>query len=221
MQSSYKIAHALRKTFKEIIVFVPHIAASGGTLFGLTGNKIVMGVMSHLSPLDPQAESDEGAISANSVVDAHQFVTTLFDDVALEDAPYTYKVLADKFDGIDIRDALASLSLMEEYIREILEGVGYSKEECRKISKRMVRGFKTPDEFINFDKAKNIGLNVVSHNEYATEWKVLKEWLAKYMIQSADKHVIRFTISEKIKKQQESRQGHGMPKKGNVEKRFE
>ena len=61
---------------------------------------------------------------------------------------------------------------------------------------------KTHEEVINFDKAKSIGLNVVSHNEYATEWKVLREWLAKYMLQSTDKHVIRFTISEKIKKQE-------------------
>ncbi len=68
MQSSYKIAHALRKTFNKIIVFVRHIAASGGTLLALTGNKIVMGMMSQLSPLDPQAESEEGAISANSVL---------------------------------------------------------------------------------------------------------------------------------------------------------
>jgi ClpP class serine protease len=98
VQSSYKIARELRKAFKEIIVFIPHIAASGGTLLALTGNKIVMGMMSQLSPLDPQAQSGEGAISANSVVDAHQFVTMLFDDVALEDAPYTYKALADKFD---------------------------------------------------------------------------------------------------------------------------
>ena len=53
VQSSYKIARALRKTFEEIIVFVPPIAASGGTLLALTGNTIVMGMMSQLSPLDP------------------------------------------------------------------------------------------------------------------------------------------------------------------------
>ena len=53
VQSSYKVARALRKTFKEIVVFVPHIAASGGTLLALTGNKIVMGMMSQLSPFDP------------------------------------------------------------------------------------------------------------------------------------------------------------------------
>jgi len=105
-------------------------------------------------------------VSANSVVDAHQFVTMLFDDVAIKDAPYSYKALADKFDGVDIRDALASLSLMEEYIREILEDSGYSKEKCKKISKNIVRGFKTHDEVINGDKAKKLGLNVITHSDF-------------------------------------------------------
>ncbi len=203
VQSSYKIARALRKTFKEIIVFVPHIAASGGTLLALTGNKIVMGMMSQLSPLDPQAKVEDGAVSANSVVDAHEFVTRLFDDVSVEDAPYSYKALADKCDGIDIRDALASLSLMEEYILEIIEDCGYNKEECKKISHSIVRGFKTHDEVINIDKAKNLGLKVISHNEFPTEWKLFREWLAKYMLQSADKHVIRFVISENLTKKSE------------------
>jgi hypothetical protein len=198
VQSSYKIARALRKTFKEIIVFVPHIAASGGTLLALAGNKIVMGMMSQLSPLDPQAKVEDGAVSANSVVDAHQFVTRLFDDVSVEDAPYSYKALADKCDGVDIRDALASLSLMEEYILEILEDCGYSKEECKRISHSIVRGFKTHDEVINMDKAKKLGLNVISHNDFPAEWKLFREWLANYMLQSADKHVIRFVISEKL-----------------------
>jgi hypothetical protein len=201
VQSSYKIARALRKTFKEIIVFVPHIAASGGTLLALAGNKIVMGMMSQLSPLDPQAKVEEGAVSANSVVDAHAFVTRLFDDVSVEDAPYSYKALADKCDGVDIRDALASLSLMEEYIREILEDGGYSNEECKKISHNIVRGFKTHDEVINIDKAKKLGLNVISHNDFPAEWSLFREWLAKYMLQSADKHVIRFVISGNLMKQ--------------------
>jgi hypothetical protein len=203
VQSSYKIARALRKTFKEIIVFVPHIAASGGTLLALAGNKIVMGMMSQLSPLDPQAKSGDGAVSANSVVDAHEFVTRLFDDIAVEDAPYSYKALADKCDGIDIRDALASLSLMEEYILEILEDCGYSKEKCKKISHSIVRGFKTHDEVINIDKAKKLGLNVIPHSDFPTEWNLFREWLAEYMLQSADKHVIRFVISENLTKQSE------------------
>lgn len=92
---------------------MPRIAVNEGTLLSLTGNKIVMNITSKFSPLDPQTQKEEGVISVNSVVDAHQFVTMLFDDVSIEDAPYTYKALADKFDGVDLRDAFASLSLIE------------------------------------------------------------------------------------------------------------
>jgi hypothetical protein len=120
----------------------------------------------------------------------------------VEDAPYSYKTLADKCDGVDIRDALASLSLMEEYILEILEDCSYSSQECKKISHNIVRGFKTHDEVINIDKAKKLGLNVVSHNDFPVEWKLFREWLAKYMLQSADRHAIRFVISENLKQKQ-------------------
>ena len=95
------------------------------------------------------------------------------------------------------------MSLMEDYIREIVEDCGYSKEECKKISNRIVRGFKTHDEVINIDKAKKLGLNVVPHSDFPVEWKLFREWLAKYMLQSADKHVIRFVISENLLKQSE------------------
>ena len=98
VQSSYKVARASRKTFKEISVFVPHIAASGGTLLALTGNKIVMGM---------RARKLRMALYRRTLVGVHQFVTRLFDDVTVDDAPYRYKAPADKCDGVDIRDAFA------------------------------------------------------------------------------------------------------------------
>ena len=66
-----------------------------------------------------------------------------------------------------------------------------------------MRDFKTHDEVINIDKAKKLGLNVISHSDFPTEWNLFREWLAKYMLQSADKHVIRFVISENLTKQSE------------------
>ena len=200
VQSSYKVARALRKTFQEIIVFVPHIAASGGTLIALTGNEIVMGMMSQLTPLDPHSENELGnTISANSVVQAHKFVTTFFEKTTVEDSPYTYKVLADKFDGINIRDALASLSLVSDYICEILEGSGYDKDKCKEISQEMVQGFKTHDEVINIEKASKIGLKVVPDSNYPSEWNIFREWLGEYILQSADRHIIRYIISQDLR----------------------
>ncbi len=54
------------------------------------------------------------------------------------------------------------------------------------------------DKVINGDKAKKLGLNVTTPSDFPAQWNLFREWLAKYMLQSADKHVIRFVISEKI-----------------------
>ncbi len=54
VNSAYTIAKVLRKNFKNITVFVPQIAASGATLIAISADKIVMGELSKLSPIDPQ-----------------------------------------------------------------------------------------------------------------------------------------------------------------------
>lgn len=207
IRSSYKVARALRNSFKEIIVFIPHIAASGGTLVALTGNEIVMGMMSQFTPLSPHGEDEKGrSVSALSVIEAFEYVTEFFKRVAVEDAPYTYRVLAEKYDAVDIHDALAIMSLMNDYICEILEGSGYKKDKCKVIAKTLIRDFKNHAEVINFDKAKALlsEKKVVPHTKYPNEWKKLREWLGKYMLQSADKHIIRYVIAQDLEKKKKS-----------------
>ncbi len=114
IQSSYKIARALRKNFGDIRVFVPHIAASGGTLISLIGNEIVMGLMSQLSPIDPQKECDGTLISCACVPRSFQNVTSYFENKTEEDAPYTYKLLADKFDPVFMEESLGVCTMMED-----------------------------------------------------------------------------------------------------------
>lgn len=201
IQSSYKVARALRNNFEEIIVFVPHIAASGGTLVALTGNEIVMGMMSQLTPLDPQSEDEKGKlISALSVIQAFQNVTEFFSDKTVDDAPYTFRALADKFDAIEIDEAISVMKLMEDYIREILEGCNYSTDVCKNIAKSLVGGFREHGEVINIDKAKEMGIKVVGDTKYPNEWNKLRGWLGKYLLQSADKHIIRYVIAEELRK---------------------
>jgi len=36
-----------------MVAFVPHIAASGATLLAISCDEIIMGDISHLSPIDP------------------------------------------------------------------------------------------------------------------------------------------------------------------------
>jgi len=212
VDSSYKVARALRKSFKNIVVFVPHVAASGGTLVALTGNEIVMGMMSQLTPLDPHSEFGKETTFAKSVIDGFESVTSFFKKTRVEDAPYTYKVLADKYDAEKLDRAISALTLMEDYICEILGGCGYKKDKIKQIAESLVRGFKNHGEVITLEKAKKIGLKVVGEEKYPKVWSVIREWLETYLLQSADKHVIRYVISEDLIKRKPKEEHERKPK---------
>ncbi len=192
VQSSYKVARALRKNFNKIIVFIPHVAASGGTLVALTGNEIVMGMMSQLTPLDPHSDD----VPALSVVRGFEQVTEFFRKVAEEDAPFSYKVLANKYDAIQLDMAISNLELMKSYVKEILKDAKYPNEKVEDISERLVKGFYTHGEVIHFDKAKEVGLNVVPNKNYIELWNTFRNLLGKYVLTSADKHIIRYWMNK-------------------------
>lgn len=190
VQSSYKMAKALAKNFENIVVFVPHIAASGGTLCALVGNEIVMGMMSQLTPIDPH--NDE--VSALSVVRGFEWVKEWFMKTQVEDAPYSYKVLADKYDATQLDTALSSLELMKRYASEILKSSGYEEDEIKNITEQLVTGFYTHEDVINIEMAEKIGLKVCNPNKYPELWEIFRQWLGKYLLKSADKHIIRYHI---------------------------
>ena len=207
--SSYKVARALRRSFKKIVVFVPHIAASGGTLVALTGNEIVMGVMSQLTPVDPHSSVGKGGKFAKSIVDGFENVTGYFRKMNVKDAPYTYKVLADKYDAQELDRAISALLLMEDYICEVLHGCGYKKVKVKEIAEALVRGFKNHSEVITLEKAQKIGLKAVGNEKYPEEWDVMREWLEAYLLQSADKHIIRYVVSQDLIKKKSNRKRKG------------
>lgn len=192
VQSSYKVAKALRKNFENIIVFVPHLAASGGTLIALVGNEIIMGMMSQLSPLDPHSDYGGSALSTKR---GFQFITEKFKNLSERDAPYTYKVLAEGCNAADIDAALSVLVMMENYAEEILTKSGLDEKKSQDIAKRLVEGFNTHEEVIDFDKAKSIGLNVFEYTKYPEIWGIFRQWLSEYLLQSTDKHIIRYWVN--------------------------
>ena len=97
--------------------------------------------------------------------------------------PYTYRVLAEKFDPVDIQDAVASISLMTDYINEILKDSGYSAEECQTLPSMLTTAFKTHGDVINLDRALECEFHCVPASQYLEEWQLFREWLEKYMLQ--------------------------------------
>jgi hypothetical protein len=100
LHSSFKVARALRDSFKYIEILIPHMAASGGTLISLIADKIIMGRMSQLSPVDPQLPYKGRRVSALFVRHAFNRLCKVFETKTRDEAPYPHQALAEKLDPV-------------------------------------------------------------------------------------------------------------------------
>jgi hypothetical protein len=192
MASSYKIARAVRMCLEEIVTFLPHIAASGGTLLALTGNEIVMGPMSHITPLDVQIPYKETKVSTATFMRFFTRASGWFEKVTPHEAPYPRKALADKLDPLIMEEWSGLTITMSDYVEEILGLAGY--EESARIARLLVTAFPCHDYVITPEKAKEIGLNVKNSSEFQRIWDVMRYWLSKYIFEQEMMHCIRYAL---------------------------
>ncbi|MCL0072705.1 ATP-dependent Clp protease proteolytic subunit [Dehalococcoidia bacterium] len=192
MDSSYKIARAIRSKFNNITTFVPHVAASGGTLLALIGNEIVMGPMSHLTPLDVQIRYKGSMISAATFMKFFSRASKWFERMAPEEAPYPRKALTDKLDPFLMEEWSGWMDTAIDYVSDVLGLAGY--ENNGEIAQRIVMGFSSHDYVINYEKAHDIGLNVKNAVDFHGTWDVMRYWLSKYMLEQEVTHCIRYAL---------------------------
>ena len=192
MSSSYKIARAIRSTLDNIVTFVPHIAASGGTLLALTGNEIVMGPMSHLSPLDVQMRYKGTSVSAATFMRFFGRASGWFERMAPEEAPYPLRSLADKLDPFIMEEWNGVMEAAVSYVSEILELAGYGDGE--EAAQNLVLRFPTHSYVITRDKAREIGFNVKDSEDFKDIWGTMRYWLSKYVFTEEPTHCIRYVL---------------------------
>lgn len=194
MGSSYKVARAIRSCLDEIVTFVPSIAASGGTLLTLTGDKIVMGPMSHITPLDVQLYYKGARISAATFMRSFARISEWFKKITPEEAPYPQTALADKLDPFIMEEWNGLMETMVDYVGEILRLTKYDDHE--NIAMKIVTGYPTHNYVINPEKAKDLGLNVEASSGHQEAWDVMRYWLSHYIFAQEMTHCIRYVIPQ-------------------------
>lgn len=194
MDSSYKVALAMRQTLEHVTTFVPHVAASGGTLLALAGNEIYMGPMSHITPLDTQVPYEDTYVSATSAWRFYQRAVQWFEKKTPGEAPYPQRALVERLDPYVMEEWSGILAAMTEYVQEVLELTGYADAE--EIADRIVSSYPIHSYVINRRKAKELGLNVKDASENAEAWAVMRHWLSKYLIEPEMMHCVRFVIPD-------------------------
>lgn len=196
LSSSYKVARALRTSFKHIRVFVPHIAASGGTLVALTGNEIVMGLMSNLGPLDPQILYNGERISANRAGEAFERYSRVFEKQKPEDSPYPLKAMVDKIDPFLLEEFAGAQAETLTYVAEILRLAGHPRERVFQIGRNLIFEYPSHGYVLDRDTLRRIGLPIKSQEDYPNEWRMMRYWLGEYLTKGASSHHIRYAVPQ-------------------------
>ena len=203
--SSYKIAAALRENFKRITVFIPHYAASGGTLIALTGNKIIMGGMSSITPIDVQITKNGETYSVNSLIRAFYSENELFSETHEDDAPYHWKAMANKFDPRELQDCYDISDHMKMHALEILKHPDSSfKDTAVEIVEKLNKRFPTHQTSIRYNEAKGIFgetfcIKQNSSDKCFTLWKPMQSWFENYLDHESNSHIIRYVLPKEHK----------------------
>jgi hypothetical protein len=195
LHASFKVARAIRESFKQIEMYVPHMAASGGTLIALAGDKIVMGIMSQLSPLDPQVYYKGRQISALSFRHAYNRLCADFEKITKDEAPYPLQVLAEKLDPYHMEDWNSAIKTAEQYVETILTLAKY--KESGTLAHQLIHHFPDHDSDINFDTAQKLGIRVERSDASERNkkvWRLFRCWLGQFLFEESGTHVIRYVL---------------------------
>jgi len=199
--SSFKVAKLIRENAKEVISFIIHFAMSGGTLVVLASNRVVMGSISHVSPIDIQIRYKDGFISSNDIIRAFKGVSALFEKVPEENAPYSWKILAEKLDPIMVQEAMNINELAKTYALKLLTHEHSSlRDRAEEIVERLVEGYPTHDYVIDYKELKEIlGEDNIIYEEELEEdsrvkklWYVFEYWFSKYKDLASNRHIVRY-----------------------------
>ena len=195
--SSFKISMAIRRHFDDITVFVPHIAASGGTVLALAGNRIRMGMMSQLSPVDAQVPYKSGYISANSLLVAESDIEKRTSMKRPDELSYLEKHFVDSLDPAIQVEMGNIVDMSEVYLSRILEEAGYSGTKQKRIADKLIFGLPTHEFVIQEDLAKEIGIEVEKSDTDTSEWNMMRRWLDRYITKATDRHFVKYVIPRK------------------------
>ena len=195
----------IRDNFNNITVFVPHIAASGGTLIALTGNKIFMGELSQLSPIDTQLGYKRETVSAQSYDRAVERLADYFKDKSEYEAAYIYKAMADQLDPVIREEWTAKMNEIVQYLLDILHKTNasyadgekkYAKEDISRIVFNLIFTDYPHELVVHRDRAKEYKLNIHDDSTEQFTWDAMKAWYSRYVTRPESKHHIRYVVNK-------------------------
>jgi hypothetical protein len=163
----------------RLIYIIPRLAASAATLLSLSGDCIIMGPPSELTPIDPQIEiSPNRFASARSVKESCGLI--LREIMEHREIPKsTVEALLERLPLTEFIDYELLLGHMEELGASLLKlRMVKEEEKAKQIAKKLTRDFKYHERSITIDDARKLGLNVeeLPPDEWNLIWEFHRKW---------------------------------------------
>jgi hypothetical protein len=160
LSSSYNIARYLRKKFAFLHVFVPYEAASGATLMSLAGNKLTLGELGYITPIDPQIRYKGEWVSTYGIVEKVNDIEKRFKKLAPEEMPIPWKQMVDQLDLVYYREMETAVWEARYYAMKLLESAKYSQDMLVSISIKLANNTFSHGHCFDSDACKAMGLNI-------------------------------------------------------------
>ena len=197
IESAFNIAKLIRLHAKKVNMMIPAYAKSAGTLISLAGNKIIMGSIAELGPLDVQIkEVDEGNgstyksalngfkaleqirlhalenldIATKMIIERTDGGMKLYDTIRLgiEFSGQTSGCLYNQLNPKYIGEYARALEIGERYAVIILTRyMGWSQDKARNVAKKLV--YKYPSHGFIIDREELASLGFVAKEVKASE----------------------------------------------------
>jgi hypothetical protein len=182
--AAYMMARTIRSFAKKVNFLIPYHAASAGTLLSFSGDKILFGGYSYITPIDIAVHDEEiGEISVMSIeyfmnfaIDCRAKMEEKINNEKCESMPKSnvesdlLVELVDQIDAITVGSLYRNRSLTEHYANLLLYDYMFktmenSKNLADRVSHDIVFTFPAHEFCIDFHICKKIGLTAEELNE--------------------------------------------------------
>lgn len=173
MLAPVRIVKLIRNHCEEFEVLAPYKAHSAGTLICLGADKIVMGKLGELTPVDPstghpfnpQNPNDQKQRLEISVEDLNSYFLFAKEKAGVKDDQMgeVYKLLVDKLHPLSIGNAYRAYRMARMLTERLLSlhmNIEKEKEKVKKIVKEITGDITIHAYPIDREEAKELGLNI-------------------------------------------------------------
>ncbi|MGH7641640.1 MAG: SDH family Clp fold serine proteinase [Candidatus Dormibacteria bacterium] len=188
-EAALRLLRSVQARCRELVVIVPDMAKSAGTIIALGAHRILMGPSSDLGPVDPQLVTNP---KTQELISAKDLIAAVEEALAsVQRSPDTYPLqasLLSNLNAIMVQQARSALARTEDLVIDALvSNPARSKDQAAvlwkgSLKKRLMDDPQSHGATFGPDAAIEAGLPVEKADPGGEQWRAVWRLWTKYMV---------------------------------------